>query len=127
MTMKKLLLIFVFSTGITYAQWVPDRADYEVISEGNFSTSAHDMQTAISIAKSTLKFNGAKMHTLDFNKKDIDSPLVNFFHRDNEPSFVYITYIARSKTGYDIWFRYLPDEPISFEEEYVIIEYDGKH
>jgi hypothetical protein len=85
------------------------------------------MQTAISIAKSTLKFNGAKMHTLDFNQKDIDSPLVNFFHRDNEPGFVYITYIARTKTGYVIWFRYLPDEPINFDEEYVIIEYDGKH
>jgi hypothetical protein len=124
-TMKKLLLIFALTSSIANAQWVPDRADYEVLSEGNFYTTAHDMQTAIAIARKTLKNNGAKMHTINIQKKDFDVPLFNYFHRDAEPGFVYVSYVTRTKTGYVIWFRYLPDEPTKFEEEYTILEYEG--
>jgi hypothetical protein len=127
MTMKKFLLIFVLTSSIANAQWKPDRADYEVLKEGNFWTTAHDMQTALSIALNTLEYNGAKMHTLNINKKDVDSPLFNYFQQDSEPGFVYVSYVARTKTGYVIWFRYLPDEPINFEEEYTILEYDGNN
>ena len=123
--MKKLLLIFVLSTGIAYAQWIPDRADYEVIRAGNFWTTAPDMQTALSIALNTLEHNDAKMHTLNIDRKDTNSPLFNYFIRDTEPGFVYITYVAKTVTGYVIWFRYLVDEPTDFDEEYVILQYEG--
>ena len=124
--MKKLLLIFVLATSAANAQWKPDRADYEVLSEGNFYTTAHDMNTALSIALNTLDYNGAKMHTINVNRKDVDAPLFNYFHRDSEPGFVYIIYVARTKTGYVIWFRYLPEGPVDFDEEYTIIQYEGQ-
>jgi hypothetical protein len=123
--MKKLLLILVLATSVAHAQWEPDRADYEVLSDGNFYTTAHDMQTALAIALNTLEYNGAKMHTLNINRKDIDSPFFNHFHRPEDQEHVYIAYVARTETGYVIWFRFLPDEPIIFDEEYVIIEYEG--
>ena len=84
------------------------------------------MQTALSIALNTLEYNGAKMHTLDIDKKDIDLPLFNYFHRDNEADYVYITYVTRTEDGYVIWFRYLPDKPTTFEEDFAILEYEGK-
>jgi hypothetical protein len=123
--MKKILLIFVLATSTANAQWKPDRADYEVLSDGNFYTTAHDMNTALSIAFNTLDYNGAKKHTLNVNRKDVDAPLFNHFHRDSEPGFVYMVYVARTKTGYVIWFRYLPEGPVEFEEEYTIIQYEG--
>jgi len=125
--MKQLLLtIIIFLTLNVNAQWEPDRADYEVISEGNFYTTAHDMNTALKIALTTLKYNGAKMHTINVNRKDIDSPLFSHFHKDIQPDMVYITYVARTKTGYVIWFRYLEDKLTEFEEEYIILKYDGQ-
>jgi len=122
--MKKFLLIFVMTSSIANAQWKPDRADYNQLSAGNFWTTAPDMQTALAIALNTLEYNGAKMHTLNIDKKDTNSPLFNYFHRDDEPGFVYVSYVARTKTGYVIWFRHLLDEPIEFEEEYTILEYE---
>lgn len=116
-------IMFMLLTMSVSAQWKPDRSDYEVLSDGNFYTTAHDMNTALSIALNTLDYNGAKMHTLNVDRKDIDVPLFNYFHRDT--SRVYIVYVARTKTGYVIWFRYLPDEPVEFEEEYTILEYEG--
>ncbi|MFM7681494.1 MAG: hypothetical protein ACKO7P_01965 [Bacteroidota bacterium] len=121
--MKKLLLILVLTASTANAQWVTDRPDYEVLSDGNFYTTATDMNTALSIALNTLEYNNAKMHTLNVNRKDIDAPLVNYFHRNEY--FVYIVYVARSKTGYVIWFRYLPEQKYEFEEEYTFINYDG--
>jgi hypothetical protein len=116
--------MLTFASAIS-AQWKPDRADYEVLSDGNFYTTAHDMNTALSIALNTLEYNGAKMHTLNVNRKDVDAPLFNYFHRSKEDDKVYITYVARTKTGYVIWFRYLPEGPVEFEEEYTIIQYEG--
>lgn len=116
--------MMTFASAIS-AQWKPDRADYEVLSDGNFYTTAHDMNTALSIALNTLEYNGAKMHTLNVNRKDIDAPLFNYFHRSSEADQVYIAYVARTKTGYVIWFRYLPEGPVEFEEEYTIIQYEG--
>ena len=125
MTMKKFLLIFVLATSAANAQWKPDRADYEVLSDGNFYTTAHDMNTALSIALNTLEYNGAKMHTLNVNRKDVDAPLFNYFHRSGETDQFYMVYVARTKTGYVIWFRYLPEGPIEFDEEYTVIQYEG--
>ena len=125
MTMKKLLLIFVLTTSVANAQWKPDKSEYNELSAGNFWATAPDMHTALAIALTTLEYNGAKMHTLNIDKKDTNAPLFNYFHRDTEPEFVYITYVAKTKTGYVIWFRYLIDEPIDFEEEYTILEYEG--
>jgi hypothetical protein len=105
------------------AQWKPDRPDYEVLSSGNFYTTAHDMNTALSIALNTLEYNGAKMHSLNVNRKDIDTPLFNYFHRSSDADRVYIVYIARTKTGYVIWFRYIIDVSTEFEEEYTVLEY----
>jgi hypothetical protein len=105
------------------AQWKPDRADYEVLNDGNFYTTAHDMNTALSIALNTLEYNGAKMHSLNVNRKDIDTPLFNYFHRSSEADRVYIVYVARTKTGYVIWFRYIIDVTTEFDEEYAILEY----
>ena len=116
-------IMFMLLSMSVSAQWKPDRPDYEVLSSGNFYTTAHDMQTALSIALNTLEYNGAKMHSLNVNRKDIDTPLFNYFHR--EADRVYITYVARTKTGYVIWFRYLPEGPVEFDEEYTILEYEG--
>jgi hypothetical protein len=69
--MKKLLLILVLTASTAHAQWKLDRADYEVLNDGNFYTTAHDMQTALSIALNTLEYNGAKMHSLNVNRKEI--------------------------------------------------------
>lgn len=116
--------MLTFASAIS-AQWKPDRDDYEVLSDGNFYTKAHDMSTALAIALNTLEYNGAKMHTLNVNRKEVDAPLFNHFHRGGQPGFVYIVYVARTKTGYVIWFRYLPEGPIDFQEEYVILGYEG--
>lgn len=105
------------------AQWKPDRPDYEVLNDGNFYTTAHDMNTALSIALNTLEYNGAKMHSLNVNRKDIDTPLFNYFHRSSDADRVYIVYVARTKTGYVVWFRYIIDVTTEFEEEYAILEY----
>jgi hypothetical protein len=117
-----MLGMMTFASAIS-AQWVPDRPDYEVLNDGNFYTKASDMNTALSIALNTLEYNNAKMHTLNVDRSDIDAPLYNHFHRNNQ--FVYIVYVARAKTGYVIWFRYLPEKRYEFEEEYSIIEYEG--
>ena len=106
------------------AQWIPDRPDYNVLSEGNFYKSEPDMASALSTALSTLEYNNAKMHTLNIKRDDIDAPLFNHFHRTDD--FVYIVYVARTKTGYVVWFRYLPEQSYDFEEEYVIIGYESK-
>ena len=121
--MKKLLLILVLTASTAHAQWKPDKADYEVLNDGNFYTTAHDMNTALSIALNTLEYNGAKMHSLNVNRKDIDTPLFNYFHRSSKAGFVYIVYVARTETGYVIWFRYIIDVTTEFEEEYNILEY----
>lgn len=118
-------IMFMLLTMSVSAQWKPDRSDYEVLSDGNFYTTANDMNTALNIALNTLEYNGAKMHTLNVNRKDIDAPLFNHFHRPGETGYVYICYVARTKTGYVIWFKYLDDEPVEFEEEYTIIVYEG--
>ena len=114
--------MMTFASAIS-AQWKPDRPDYEVLNDGNFYTTAHDMNTALSIALNTLEYNGAKMHSLNVNRKDIDTPLFNYFHRSSKAGFVYIVYVARTKTGYVIWFRYIIDVTTEFEEEYNILEY----
>jgi hypothetical protein len=118
-------IMFMLLSMSVSAQWKPDRPDYEVLSSGNFYTTAHDMNTALSIALNTLEYNGAKMHSLNVNRKDIDTPLFNYFHRSSDADRVYITYVARTKTGYVIWFRYLPEGPVEFDEEYTILEYEG--
>ena len=116
--------MMTFASAIS-AQWKPDRPDYEVLNDGNFYTTAHDMNTALSIALNTLEYNGAKMHSLNVNRKDIDTPLFNYFHTSSAPDQVYIVYVARTKTGYVIWFRSLPDVPVEFDEEYAVLEYEG--
>jgi hypothetical protein len=123
--MKKLLLILVLTASTANAQWKPDRPDYEVLNDGNFYTTAHDMNTALSIALNTLEYNGAKMHSLNVNRKEIDTPLFNYFHKSSAPDQVYIVYVTRTKTGYVIWFRSLPDVPVEFDEEYAVLEYEG--
>ena len=123
--MKKILLILLLTAGTAQAQWKPDRADYEVLNDGNFYTTAHDMHTAIAIALNTLEYNHAKMHTVDVNRKDFDAPIFAYFHQPEKIDTVLISYVARTKSGYVIWFRTLPDEPISFEEDYMILEYEG--
>lgn len=117
------LMMFMLLSLSVSAQWVPDRPDYEVLSEGNFYTTASDMNTAIAIAMNTLEYNNAKMHTIKVERSDIDAPIFAHFHRTNE--FVYIAYVARTKTGYVVWFRYLPEQRYEFEEEYLILEYEG--
>ena len=118
-------IMFMLLSMSVSAQWKPDRPDYEVLSSGNFYTTAHDMNTALSIALNTLEYNGAKMHSLNVNRKDIDTPLFNYFHKSSAPDQVYIAYVARTKTGYVIWFRSLPDVPVEFDEEYAVLEYEG--
>ena len=118
-------IMFMLLSMSVSAQWKPDRPDYEVLNDGNFYTTAHDMNTALSIALNTLEYNGAKMHGLNVNRKEIDTPLFNYFHKSSAPDQVYIAYVARTKTGYVIWFRSLPDVPVEFDEEYAVLEYEG--
>jgi hypothetical protein len=125
--MKNSILIILFSPLFTFAQFMPDRSDYQVESEGNFYTTAHDLKTALAIALNTLDYNGAKMRTINVDRKNIDNPLLNYFHRDSQPDFVYIAYVARTKTGYIIWFKFLPEQFYQFEEEYIILEYEGNN
>jgi hypothetical protein len=104
------------------AQWIPDRSDYTLVSKGNFYTTAPDMATALSIALPTLQYNGAKMHTLDIDKSDIDAPLFNYFIRESD--MVYVVYITRTRSnGYVVWFKFLPNESTDFEEDFIILEY----
>ena len=119
-----MLGMMTFASAIS-AQWVPDRPDYEVLSDGNFYTTAADMNTALSISLNTLEYNNAKMHTVDVDRSDIDAPLFSHFHRPEKAGQVYIAYVTRTKTGYVVWFRYLPEQRYEFEEEYVVLEYEG--
>ena len=106
------------------AQWIPDRPEYNVVSDGNFYTTEPDMLTALSTALSTLQYNGAKMHTLNVDKKDINSPMFNYFIRSKEDDMVYVAYVARTKANdYVVWFKFIPNETTEFEEEFVILEY----
>ena len=106
------------------AQWIPDWPEYNVVSNGNFYTTSPDMNTALSIALPTLQHNGAKMHTLAIDKSDTDTPLFNYFIRDEEEHMVYVVYITRTKSNdYVVWFKFLPNKSIDFEEDFVILEY----
>jgi len=115
--------LMALTQGIS-AQWIPDKAEYNVVSKGNFYTTEPDMATALATALSTLQYNGAKMHTLNVDKSDINSPLFNYFIRDDESDMVYVVYVARTKANdYVVWFKFLPNETTEFEEEFVILEY----
>jgi hypothetical protein len=118
------VIMFMLLSLSVSAQWIPDRQEYNVVSKGNFYTTEPDMATALSTALSTLQYNGAKMHTLNVDKKDINSPLFNYFIRSNEEDMVYVAYVARTKSNdYVVWFKFLPNETTEFEEEFVILEY----
>lgn len=112
------------SASLANAQWIADRDEYQIISPGNFHTQAHDMSTAVSIALGTLEYNGAVLRTVDVNVDEIDVPLFSHFYRKSSPEYVYICYVTRTETGYDIWFKYLIDEPIIFNEQFALLEYD---
>lgn len=122
------LVVVMFFSGLMAltqgiaAQWIPDNTKYNVVSDGNFYTTEPDMLTALSTALSTLQYNGAKMHTLNVDKNDIDSPLFNYFLREKD--MVYVVYVARTKSNdYVVWFKFLPNESTEFEEEFVTLEY----
>jgi hypothetical protein len=118
------VMMFMLLSLSVSAQWIPDRQEYNVVSRGNFYTTEPDMATALATALSTLQYNGAKMHTLNVDKKDINSPLFNYFIRSNEEDMVYVVYVARTKANdYVVWFKFLPNESTDFEEEFVILEY----
>lgn len=118
------VMMFMLLSLSVSAQWIPDRQEYNVVSRGNFYTTEPDMATALSTALSTLQYNGAKMHTLNVDKKDINSPLFNYFIRSNEEDMVYVAYVARTKANdYVVWFKFIPNETTEFEEEFVILEY----
>lgn len=117
------LMMFMLLSLSVSAQWRPDRPDYTVVSDGNFYINTNDMATAISTSMSTLNYNGAKLNSINVDKGNIDAPLFSHFHRNNY--FVYIAYVARTKTGYVVWFKYLPEKRYEFEEEYVVLEYEG--
>lgn len=118
------VMMFMLLSLSVSAQWIPDRPEYNVVSKGNFYTTEPDMATALSTALSTLQYNGAKMHTLNVDKKDINSPLFNYFIRSDEDDMVYVAYVARTKSNdYVVWFKFIPNETTEFEEEFVILEY----
>jgi hypothetical protein len=118
------VMMFMLLSLSVSAQWIPDRQEYNVVSRGNFYTTEPDMATALATALSTLQYNGAKMHTLNVDKKDINSPLFNYFIRDDESDMVYVAYVARTKANdYVVWFKFIPNETTEFEEEFVILEY----
>lgn len=119
------LMMFSLLSMSVGAQWRPDKTYYNIVSDGNFYTTAHDMSTAIAIAMGTLEYNGAVLRTINVDFDDFDTPLFSHFHRKSSPGNVYICYVTRNSNGYVIWFRYLIDEPIEFEEEYAILEYEG--
>ena len=115
-------MMFMLLSLSVSAQWIPDNTKYNVVSDGNFYTTEPDMLTALSTALSTLQYNGAKMHTLNVDKNDINSPLFNYFLREKD--MVYVVYVARTKSNdYVIWFKFLPNESTEFEEEFVTLEY----
>lgn len=118
------VMMFMLLSLSVSAQWIPDRQEYNVVSRGNFYTTEPDMATALATALSTLQYNGAKMHTLNVDKKDINSPLFNYFIRSDEDDMVYVAYVARTKANdYVVWFKFIPNETTEFEEEFVILEY----
>lgn len=125
------MIIAMFSLGmmtfasIISAQWVPDRDEYKIVSPGNFHTQAHDMSTAVSIALGTLEYNGVKMRTIDVDKNNIDVPIFNHLHKPSREGYVYLVYVTRTETGYVVWFRYIIDHPIIFEEKYADLQYEG--
>lgn len=115
-------MMFMLLSISVSAQWIPDNTKYNVVSDGNFYTTEPDMLTALSTALSTLQYNGAKMHTLNVDKNDINSPLFNYFLREKD--MVYVVYVARTKSNdYVVWFKFLPNESTEFEEEFVTLEY----
>lgn len=115
--------MLTFASAIS-AQWVPDRPDYEFIRDGNFYMLEQSRRKATSICLETLKNNGVNMYTIEVDESDTITPINT--HLNREPGFVYIAYVTKRKSGdYVICFRYLEDKPWDFEEDFVILEYEG--
>jgi hypothetical protein len=106
------------------AQWVPDRPDYNIVSEGNFSMIVKDREEAIEICKTTLQTNNIILRTIDVDKKNLAAPLFSSLVRESDPNHIFFAYVARKRSGeYIIQFRYLPNETVAFKEDFIILEY----
>jgi len=115
--------MMTFASAIS-AQWIPDRPDYEFVRDGNFYMLEQSRRKATNICLETLKNNGVNMYTIEVDESDTITPINT--HLNREPGFVYIAYVTKRKSGdYVICFRYLEDKPWDFEEDFVILEYEG--
>lgn len=120
-----ILAMLTFASAIS-AQWVPDRPDYSILSEGNFSLRTESKAEAISICKQTLDYNSMNMRTVNVDKKDDITPIWLYCHDNKDSSHVLFAYVTKKVNGgYVVWFRYLPEEPCEFIEDFVILNYEG--
>ena len=117
-------IMFMLLTMSVSAQWIPDRPDYEVVSDGNFYMLTSSRAEAIDICLRTLDYNGAKMRTVKVERDDPFSPIFTYFSQDD--GMVYIVYVTKTKSNdYVICFRYQEDKPTDFVEAYATFKYEG--
>jgi hypothetical protein len=118
------VMMFMLLSLSVSAQWIPDRPDYNLVSEGNFSMIVKDRDEAIEICKTTLQTNNIILRTIDVDKKNLAAPLFSSLVRESDPNHIFFAYVARKRSGeYIIQFRYLPNETVAFKEDFIILEY----
>lgn len=118
------VMMFMLLSLSVNAQWIPDRPDYNLVSEGNFSLIVKDRDEAIEICKTTLQTNNIILRTIDVDKKNLAAPLFSSLVRESDPNHIFFAYVARKRSGeYIIQFHYLPNETVAFKEDFIILEY----
>jgi hypothetical protein len=118
------VMMFMLLSLSVSAQWIPDRPEYNLVSEGNFSMIVKDRDEAIEICKTTLQTNNIILRTIDVDKKNLAAPLFSSLVRESDPNHIFFAYVARKRSGeYIIQFRYLPNETVAFKEDFIILEY----
>lgn len=109
---------------IVSAQWTPIEGFQENLA-GNFNFYTNDKQKAIDMCKEVLKVNDVNMSTVDVSKHQ--DPLINIhLSKEEQPEMVYWAYVVKTTTGYAVRLKFIKDEYIEIEEDFVTIYYEGE-
>jgi len=85
----------------------------------------NDKQKAIDMCKEVLKVNDVNMSTVVVSKHQ--DPLINIhLSKEEQPEMIYWVYVVKTTTGYAVRLKFIKDEYIEIEEDFVTIYYEGE-
>jgi hypothetical protein len=108
---------------IVSAQWTPIKG-FEEDLLGNFNYYTTDKQNAIDKCKEVLSVNEVNLSTVKVKKRK--DPLINIhLSKEEQPDMVYLVYVTKTSSGYAVRLKFMKDEYVEFEEDFVTIMYEG--